>query len=113
MYTVVLSHQEMQGFLNKGFRNHESIFPIINFHLFQTSASNATLTKFMSDIKNGLKKVDTPCNQIDALEAKLSKLNQVPGDKDNPGKQRGKPFGGGPPEGFSSLLTIHPSGYSS
>jgi hypothetical protein len=99
MYAVVLSHQEMQGFLNKGFHNHESIFPIIYFHLFQAGTSKATLTKFVTDIKNDLKKDDTWCNQIDTLQAKLSKLNQVPGDKDNPGKQMGKTFGGGPPRG--------------
>ncbi len=95
LYATVLSHQEMQSFINKGFRNHESIFPIINFHLFQSSASKVSVTKFMAKVKNDIKKMDTRCNQIDTLQAKLAKLTSNNADKDYPGKLRGKPTPGG------------------
>jgi hypothetical protein len=74
LYAIVLSHQEMQNFMDKGFRNHESIYPIINFHLFQASASKASLEKFMAEVKSDIKSMNTRCNQIDTLQGKLNKL---------------------------------------
>jgi hypothetical protein len=100
LYAIVSCHQEMQRFLDKGFRNHESIFPIINFHLFQASASRTTLDKFVTDFHKDIKRIETRCNQIDTLQAKMNKL--TPSSTAQNVTQRGmQPIGSPPPPGSS------------
>jgi hypothetical protein len=91
LYANVSCHQEMQRFLDKGFRNHESIFPIINFHLFQSSASRTTLEQFISTITKDIKRIETRCNQIDTLQGKLQKLTSTTDRDSQLGKRTGKP----------------------
>jgi hypothetical protein len=99
LYAIVSCHQEMQRFLDKGFRNHESIFPIINLHLFQASASRTTLEQFISSINKDVKRIEARCNQIDTLQGKLQKLTSTTDSLS--GKRSGKPpvaqGGAGPP----------------
>ncbi len=79
----------MAEFIERGFRDHKAIFPIINFHLFQTTAAKATADKFMTDMKNETKRLDTRCNQIDSLQSKVQKLGSPLGNQSNP-KRGGK-----------------------
>ena len=86
LYAIILSHGVMYEFIERGFRDHKAIFPIINFHLFQTTAAKATVDKFMSDIRTEMKRLDTRCNQIDSLQSKIQKLGNPPGIPANPKK---------------------------
>jgi hypothetical protein len=88
LYAIVSCHQEMQHFLDKGFRNHESIFPIINFHLFQAGASRSSLEQFVTTINKDIKRMETRCNQIDTLQGKLQKLTST-SDRDLQNTKRG------------------------
>lgn len=95
LYATLRSHAVMQEFLDRGFRDHTSIFPVINFHLYQTSASRLTLDKTVLELKNDIKKIDSRCNQIDALTSKVQRLsgNNGGGAGNNGGAGRGR--GGG------------------
>ncbi len=54
--------------IERGFR---AIFPVLNFHRFQSTTTRITVEKFMTDIRNDIKKMDARCNQIDALQSKV------------------------------------------
>jgi hypothetical protein len=97
LYATIRSHGVMAEFIERGFRDHKAIFPIINFYLFQTTAAKTTVDKFMVDIRNEMKRLDTRCNQIDSLQSKIQKLGNHPGNQTSPKKgiKGGNPLGGG------------------
>lgn len=78
LWAVLQSHQLMQEYVDRGFRDHRSIFPVINYHLFNTSVSRAAFDKH----KQAVVKLETRCNLIDSLQAKVAKLEKKGGGKD-------------------------------
>lgn len=82
LWAVLQSHQVMLDFTAKGFQDHPAIFPVINFHLFQITASKVSVEKFIADARADLKNMGVRCNQIDALQAKLQKLANATPSKD-------------------------------
>ena len=79
LLATLRAHALMQEFLDRGFRDHTSIFPVINFHLYQTTASRITLDKYYLELKTDMKRIDARCNQIDTLSSKVQKLSTTPG----------------------------------
>lgn len=94
LYATLRSQALMQEFLDRGFRDHPSILPVINFYLYQTTASRITLDKHVLDIKNDIKKLDGRCNQIDTLSSKVQKLSNPGGNTNQGGAGRGRGGGG-------------------
>lgn len=71
----------MQDYVGRGFRDHQSIFPVINYHLFRSSVTKSTFDKH----KQALQKLELRCNQIDSLQGKIAKLEKRGGgDKGAP-----------------------------
>ena len=93
LYATLRAHTLMQEFLDRGFRDHSSIFPVINFHLYQTTVSRITVDKHVLDLKNDIKKIEARCNQIDTLSSKVQKLTNPSGTGSQGGAGRGR--GGG------------------
>jgi hypothetical protein len=48
----------MAELIEREFRDHKAIFPVLNFHRFQSTATRITVEKFMTDIRNDIKKMD-------------------------------------------------------
>ena len=45
LWAVLQAHKLMASYIERGFRDHASIFPVINYHLFNTAVTKASLTK--------------------------------------------------------------------
>jgi hypothetical protein len=99
LYAVLQAHVVMAEFVERGFRDHKSIFPVINFHLFQSTAARATVDNFIKEVRNEVKKIDVRCNQIDSLQAKLQKLSGGNPSTTTPSLKKGIKGGGKVVEG--------------
>lgn len=73
-------------FFEEGFGNHRYIFPIINFHIFQSMASKTQVDKSISDMQKEIKQLCTSCNQIDKLQLKVQNINGKHSTKEGGGK---------------------------
>lgn len=60
--------------IDHSFCEHASIFPVINYHMFSTIVSHASLDKLKQDMQASLRALDTRCNQIDVLSTKVNCL---------------------------------------
>ncbi len=70
LWAVIQVHKLMQEYIDHSFCEHASIFPVINYHMFSTIVSCASLDKLKQDMQASLRAFDARCNQIDVLSTK-------------------------------------------
>lgn len=86
LWAIIQAHQVMKSFTDQRFRNHPSIAPVINVHVFKTRVTKALFDKLAARMKV----LETKANQLDSFNNRLRSVERKCGlVKDGGGKAGG------------------------